>query len=69
MSLKIKTKYISGKTAKIDKAIKELQNDSMVKLTLSIPKKLRSEFKIEAELNNTNMTEVVLQYIKQYIRH
>lgn len=66
MALQIKTNEI--KSCKMNNALMEMQKDTMVKLTLSIPKKIRSEFKISTERNNTNMTDAILQYVKQYIQ-
>jgi hypothetical protein len=64
----LQTKPNAIKNHKMNDAIRAIQQDNMVKLTLSIPKKMRSEFKIATERNNTNMTDVILQYVKQYIQ-
>ena len=51
-----------------EQAIKEIAAEKMVKLTINIPKSLHSEFKIAAIRDNTDMTDLVLNWIKQYIR-
>jgi uncharacterized phage protein gp47/JayE len=62
------TKPNSSNNINKDKAMKAIQSDMMVKLTLSIPKKMRSEFKIAAERKGTTMTNAVLEYVKEYIQ-
>ena len=66
MTLQIKP--ISVKNVNMEQAIKEVQSEKMTKLTLNISRSLRSEFKIATERNDTNMTNVVMQYIKKYIQ-
>lgn len=66
MSLQIKPSSIKNK--KIGNAIKEVQSEKMCKLTLNIPRSLRSQLKIKAELNGTDMTDIVISYIKKYVQ-
>ena len=66
MTLQIKP--VSVKNVNMEQAIKEVQSEKMTKLTLNISRSLRSEFKIAAERKDTNMTDVVMQYIKKYIQ-
>ena len=51
-----------------ENAIKEVLAEPMSKLTINIPKSLHSEFKIAAVHSNSNMTEIVIDWIKQYIQ-
>jgi hypothetical protein len=66
MSLQIKP--VSVNNSKMAKAIKDVQSENLCKLTMNIPRSLRSELKIKAERNGTDMTNVVLSYIKQYVQ-
>ena len=66
MSLQIKNN--TSKTERMSKAIQDVQDEKMCKLTLNVTRSLRSQLKIKAELNNTDMTEVVVSYIKKYIQ-
>ena len=52
----------------LQEALSEVQKtDELVKLTIQVPKQIRSEFKIKAEREGTNMSTLILQYVKQYI--
>jgi hypothetical protein len=51
-----------------EQAIKEITAEKIVKLTINIPKSMHSEFKIAAIRNSTDMTDLVLNWIKQYIQ-
>lgn len=66
MALKIK----ANNRANINKdnAIKEITAEEMVTITVNIPKSLRAEFKIAAIRNGTTITDLVLNWIKQYIQ-
>ena len=64
----IQSKPLSTRNINLNEALSEVQKtDEPVKLTIQIPKHMRSEFKIKAERNGTNMSTLVLQYVKQYI--
>lgn len=66
MTLRIK----ANNRANINKenAIKEITAEEIVTITVNIPKSLRSEFKIAAIRNGTTITDLVLNWIKQYIQ-
>jgi len=66
MALRIK----ANSRANINKenAIKEIAAEEMVTITVNIPKSLRTEFKIAAIRNSTTITDLVLNWIKQYIQ-
>ena len=65
----IQSKPLSARNSNLQDAISEIQKtDELVKLTIQVPKQIRSEFKIKAEQEGTNMSTLILQYVKQYIR-
>lgn len=64
----IQSKPLSTRNSNLQEALSEVQKpDELVKLTIQVPKQIRSEFKIKAEREGTNMSTVILQYVKQYI--
>ena len=64
----IQAKPISAHNSNLQEALSEVQKtDELVKLTIQVPKQIRSEFKIKAEREGTNMSTLILQYVKQYI--
>lgn len=65
----IQSKPLSVRNSNLQEALSEVQKtDELVKLTIQVPKQMRSEFKIKAERQGTNMSTLILQYVKQYIR-
>jgi hypothetical protein len=64
----IQAKPLSTRNTNLQQALSEVQKtDELVKLTIQVPKQIRSEFKIKAEREGTNMSTLILQYVKQYI--
>ncbi len=64
----IQAKPLSARNSNLQEALSEVQKtDELVKLTIQVPKQIRSEFKIKAEREGTNMSTLILQYVKQYI--
>jgi predicted DNA binding CopG/RHH family protein len=64
----IQAKPLSSRNNHLQEALSEVQKtDELVKLTVQVPKKMRSEFKIKAEMQGTNMSTLILEYVKQYI--
>lgn len=63
----LKTKPKSNNNSNMQAAMAQIKKDNSVKLTISISKSMRSEFKIAAERKGSNMSTVILQYVKQYI--
>lgn len=51
-----------------ENAIREVRAGQNVKLTINISKSLRAKFKIATIRNNTDMSEVVLNWIEEYIK-
>ena len=50
-----------------EEAIKSVKAEKMAKLNINITKSLLSEFKIAAINNDTNMTDLIIGWIKEYI--
>lgn len=48
-------------------ALKEVSCERMVTLTILVPESIREDFKVKAIRNKTNVTNVILNYIKEYI--
>lgn len=65
MALKVK----STNRISIDKeeALKEISREKMVTLTILVPESVRTDFKVKAIRNKTNITNVLLNCIKDYI--
>ena len=64
----IQAKPLSTRNSNLQEALSEVQKtDELVKLTIQVPKQIRSEFKIKAEREGTNMSTLILKYVKQYI--
>ena len=66
--MSIQSKPKREPNANMKSALQEIQKENIVNLTINIPQSLKSEFKIEAEKQGTNMADILRIYIKQYIR-
>ena len=66
MTLKIK----STNRISIDKeeALNEISKEKMVTLTVLVPESLRANFKVQTIRNKTNVTKVIVNYIKEYTK-
>lgn len=65
----IQSKPLSTRNSNLQEALSEVQKpDELVKITIQVPKQIRSEFKIKAEREGANMSTLILQYVKQYLR-
>lgn len=63
----LKTK--SHKRTSFDKeeSLKAVSQEKMVTLTVLVPESLRANFKVQTIRNKTNVTTVIVNYIKEYI--
>ena len=50
-----------------EECLKEVSKEKMVTLTIHVPESLRLNFKVQTIRNKTNVTNVLLTYIKEYI--
>lgn len=51
-----------------EKALKEISKEKMVTLTVLVPESLRANFKVQTIRNKTNVTTVIVNYIREYIK-
>ena len=66
MALKIKsTNRISHNK---EESLKEVSKEKMVTLTVLVPESLRANFKVKTIRNKTNVTTVIVNYIKEYTK-
>lgn len=49
-------------------ALKEVVKEKMVNITILLPESLRDNLKVKAIRNKTNITNVIINYIKEYIK-
>lgn len=66
MSLKPKLKNNSNLHK--EEALKEVVKEKMVNITILLPESLRDNLKVKAIRNKTNITNVIINYIKEYIK-
>lgn len=67
--MSIKAKPLSTRNSNLQEALSEVQKtDELVKLTILVPKQIRSEFKIKVEREGTNMNTAILQYVNKSLR-
>jgi chorismate mutase len=50
-----------------EEALKEISKEKMVTLTVLVPESLRANFKVQTIRNKTNVTTVIVNYIREYI--
>ena len=51
-----------------EEALKEVVKEKMVNITILLPESLRDNLKVKAIRNKTNITNVLINYIKEYIK-
>jgi hypothetical protein len=51
-----------------EEALKEVVKEKMVNITILLPESLRDNLKVKAIRNKTNITNVLLSYIKEYVK-
>ena len=66
MSLKPKLKNNSNLHK--EEALKEVVKEKMVNITILLPESLRDNLKVRAIRNKTNITNVIINYIREYIK-
>ena len=50
-----------------EEALKEVVKEKMVGITILVPESVKDNLKVKAIRNKTNITNVILNYIKEYI--
>jgi len=66
MALKIKSNNRISHNK--EESLKEVSKEKMVTLTVLVPESLRANFKVKTIRNKTNVTTVIVNYIKEYIK-
>ena len=66
MALKIKSNNRISHNK--EESLKEVSKEKMVTLTVLVPESLRSDFKVQTIRNKTNVTTVIVNYIKEYLK-
>lgn len=51
-----------------EEALREVVKEKMVNITILLPESLRDNLKVKAIRNKTNITNVIVNYIKEYIK-
>ncbi len=65
MALKPKLKNSSNLHK--EEALKEVVKEKMVGITILVPESVKDNLKVKAIHNKTNITNVILNFIKEYI--
>lgn len=65
MALKPKLKHNSNVNK--EEALKEVVKEKTSSITILVPEPLKNDLKVKAIRNKTNITNVILSYIKQYV--
>lgn len=65
MALKPKLKNSSN--LQKEEALKEVVKEKMVYITILLPESLKDNFKVKTIRNKTNITNVLVNYIKEYV--
>lgn len=51
-----------------EEALKEVVKEKMVNITILLPESLRDNLKVKAIRNKSNITNVLINYIREYIK-
>ena len=68
MALKPKLKINNNSNLHKEEALKEVVKEKMVTITILLPESLRDNLKVKAIRNKSNITNVLINYIKEYIK-
>ena len=64
----LKTKEKNRKNIYKEEAIRNIVKDDIVKMNIAIQKQLHSKFKMKSVRENTNMSNLVINWIKDYVK-
>ena len=64
----LKPKLKNNSNLHKEEALKEVVKEKMVYITILLPESLKDNFKVKTIRNKTNITNVILNYIKEYIK-
>lgn len=63
----LKPKLKNNSNLQKEEALKEVVKEKMVYITILLPESLKDNFKVKTIRNKTNITNVLLNYIKEYV--
>ncbi len=63
----LKPKLKNNSNLQKEEALKEVIKEKMVYITILLPESLKDNFKVKTIRNKTNITNVLINYIKEYV--
>ena len=63
----LKPKLKNNSNLHKEEALKEVVKEKMVYVTILLPESLKDNFKVKTIRNKTNITNVLINYIKEYV--
>lgn len=63
----LKPKLKNNSNLQKEEALKEVVKEKMVYITILLPESLKDNFKVKTIRNKTNITNVLVNYIKEYV--
>lgn len=64
----LKPKLKNNSNLQKEEALKEVVKEKMVYVTILLPESLKDNFKVKTIRNKTNITNVLINYIKEYVK-
>jgi len=64
----LKPKLKNNSNLQKEEALKDVVKEKMVYITILLPESLKDNFKVKTIRNKTNITNVLLSYIKEYVK-
>ncbi len=64
----LKPKLKNNSNLQKEEALKEVVKEKMVYVTILLPESLKDNFKVKTIRNKTNITNVLLSCIKEYVK-
>ncbi len=64
----LKPKLKNNSNLHKEEALKEVVKEKMVGITILVPESVKDNLKVKTIRNKTNITNVILNYIKEYIK-
>lgn len=64
----LKPKLKNNSNLQKEEALKEVVKEKMVYITILLPESLKDNFKVKTIRNKTNITNVLLSCIKEYVK-
>ncbi len=68
LSMPLKTKEKNRENIYKEEAIKNVVEEGIVKMNIAIPRQLHCKFKMKSVQENTNMSNLIINWIKDYLK-